>query len=108
MRVTAGSDVISVVVNGVATSVVFNQYKGAPSFTTIFNDTVFGIADGIFISRLLLNDVIGNDSRVYLLDDGLSGIIEDTGGGNQDGTWNAIIQANILSQQGAWVPLHRA
>ena len=107
LRVNSGIANIETVINGVTDASVFN-HQGAPSFTTIFNDTTFGIADGIFISRLVLQDVSGADDRVYLLDDGITGNIVDTSGNGQDGTWNNILSGNVITQQGAWVPLSNA
>ena len=106
-RVNAGIAAVEVVINGVSSTSLFN-HQGAPSFTTIFDDADSPIADGILISRLVMSDVGGGDNRVYLFDDGLSGIIADTGGGGQDGTWNNILSGNVVAQEGAWTPLTNA
>lgn len=105
LRVNSGISSISITIGGVEYTNVF-IYQGPPQYTTIFNDTTFGIADGIFISRLIMNDIIGGDNRVYLLDDGTTGNIVDAGPGGQDGTWNNILPGNVIAQSGAWVPLH--
>lgn len=97
---------ISISANDITATVGFN-YQGAPLMDSLFVDDLGPADERVGMARMVLSDnSIINDDRVYFLDDGITGDIIDSIGG-QNGTWNNITQANIGTLRGAWVPMFR-